>query len=290
MFRAKARWMHKSDNEMIMKDSSGTNSSCPVCGGGRGVSFTAKVLQKYDVPYLYCDFCGLLQARSPHWLEEAYQSAIADADTGLLDRNYRCVRRVAPLLYSLGMQNCKFLDVAGGYGVFTRLMRDVGFDFYWSDPYCANAVARGFERERANPPFAAVTALEVFEHVTDPLEFSRKVLSETECSTFIFSTLLFRGQPPPVDWWYYVFNTGQHISFYQARTLQVIAESLGLYLYSTADFHMMSTRKISDIGFRLVTGRCSSICFSYLRRRMRSRTLSDHEAILKGERSNISDR
>lgn len=272
-----------------MKDLSETNLDCPVCGGARSVCFTARVLRKYDVPYLYCVSCGLLQARSPYWLEEAYHSAIADADTGLLDRNFRCVRRIAPLLYSLGMQNCKLLDFAGGYGVFTRLMRDVGFDYYWSDPFCANLVARGFERERANPPFAAVTALEVFEHVPDPLEFSRRVLSETECSAFIFSTLLFEGQPPPSDWWYYVFNTGQHISFYQPRTLKVIADSLGMYLYRTTDLHMMSKRKMSDVRFRLLTGRCSSVYFSYLRRRMKSRTFSDHEAALKGDRGGASE-
>lgn len=264
--------------------------NCPVCNGSRSVCFTAKVLEKYDVPYVYCESCGLLQATSPYWLEEAYQSAIANADTGLLDRNYRGVRRIAPLLYSLGMQNGRFLDVAGGYGVLTRLMRDIGFDFYWSDPYCTNLVARGFERERTSPPFEAVTALEVFEHVVDPLEFSRTVLSENQCSTLIFSTLLFERQPPPMDWWYYVFNTGQHISFYQARTLHVIAEYLGLYLYPTADLHVMSKKKLSKFGFRLITGRCSSICLGYVRRKMQSRTFSDHEAILMGNDGTASHR
>lgn len=273
-----------------MKDSSPVSSNCPVCGSSRSVSFIAKVLRKYDVPYPYCDSCGLLQAESPYWLDEAYQSAIAFADTGLLDRNYRCVRRVAPLLYRLGMKDGRFLDFAGGYGVFTRLMRDVGFNFYWFDPYCANLVARGFERERVCPPFAAVTAFEVFEHVVDPLDFCRTVLSETGCSTFIFSTLLFQDQPPAADWWYYVFDTGQHISFYQERTLRLIAESLGMYLYSTLDLQMMSKRKMTDVGFRLITGRLSKVYLAYVRRRMRSLTFSDHELILRGDDGKLNNR
>jgi hypothetical protein len=272
-----------------MKDSSKIPVNCPVCGGSRSVSFTATVLRKYDVPYLYCDSCGLLQSESPYWLEEAYQSAIAFADTGLLDRNYRCVRRVAPLLYSLGMKGERFLDFAGGYGVFTRLMRDVGFDFYWFDPYCVNLVARGFERERAKPPFAAVTAFEVFEHVADPLEFSRTILSETGCSTLIFSTLLFKSRPPAKDWWYYVFDTGQHISFYQARTLRVMAESLGMHLYSTSDLHMMSKQKMSEAGFRLITGRLSRVYLAYVRRRMRPLTFSDHERMLRGDAGELNN-
>ncbi len=40
-----------------------------------------------------------------------------------------------------------FLDYAGGYGVFTRLMRDIGFDFYWHDPYTQNLFANGFEKD-----------------------------------------------------------------------------------------------------------------------------------------------
>ena len=57
-----------------MNHLSDQNLNCPVCNGSRSVCFTAKVLGKYDVPYVYCGSCGLLQARSPYWLEEAYQS------------------------------------------------------------------------------------------------------------------------------------------------------------------------------------------------------------------------
>lgn len=221
-----------------------------------------------------------MQARRPFWLEEAYQSAIAMADTGLLERNYRLTRRVAPLLYFLGKKDRKFIDIAGGYGAFTRLMRDIGFDFYWSDPYCENLLARGFESQRARPPFAAVTAFEVLEHVADPLQFIRRALSESGTTTFICSTVLFDGSPPSTDWWYYVFDTGQHISFYQHRTLRTIADSLGLYLHSSADLHMMSQSKISHLSFRFMTGRYSNLLLSYVRRKMASKTFADHEAML----------
>jgi len=271
-----------------MTFSSDPDSKCPVCSSSRSVCFNATVLRRYDVPYLFCSVCGLLQASTPFWLQEAYQSAIADADTGLLYRNYRFVRRIAPLLYWLNSPTSRFLDVAGGYGVFTRLMRDVGFNFFWSDPYCENLFARGFGREQAEPPFAAVTALEVLEHVPDPLQFIRAALSESECSTFIFSTVLFQGQPPPVDWWYYVFNTGQHISFYRLETLQMIAESLSLYLYSARDLHMLSKRKISWLTYSAMTGRFSSLSFAYVRRKMRSRMMTDHEEILRSGNRTLS--
>ena len=45
-------------------------------------------------------------------------------------------------------KNVAYLDVDGGYGMLTRLMRDYGFHFYWTDPYCQNILARGFEVEK----------------------------------------------------------------------------------------------------------------------------------------------
>jgi hypothetical protein len=51
-------------------------------------SFTAKVLRKHLARYEVCDACGFLRAHEPYWLDEAYSSAIAAADTGLVARNY----------------------------------------------------------------------------------------------------------------------------------------------------------------------------------------------------------
>ena len=42
-------------------------------------------------------------------------------------------------------QTKKFLDYGGGYGILVRLMRDVGYDFYWFDKYSQNIFAKGFE-------------------------------------------------------------------------------------------------------------------------------------------------
>lgn len=97
--------------------------------------FSAQVLGKYPADFERCASCGFLRIVNPHWLEEAYSGAIAATDTGLVARNIDVARKLAVFLYFVlpGRGAGRFLDVAGGYGMLTRLMRDYGFDFYWSD-------------------------------------------------------------------------------------------------------------------------------------------------------------
>src|SRR5204862_8059305 len=107
----------------------------------------------------------LTQTDEPWWLAEAYATAIADIDTGLLARNLHARRIVAVFLHLAGAGTRPCLDWAGGTRALTRLMRDVGFDFRWQDRYCPNVHARGFEWDASlGAPFAC-TAFEVLEHL-----------------------------------------------------------------------------------------------------------------------------
>jgi len=122
----------------------------------------------------------LLQTEEPYWLEEAYDSAIAVTDTGLVQRNIGIAGKLASMLYfSLDIRG-RCLDIAGGYGMLVRLMRDFGFDFYWEDKYCDNILAQGFEASNLDNDFDAVTAFEVLEHVHDPVGFVKEVMGRKD--------------------------------------------------------------------------------------------------------------
>ena len=166
--------------------------------------FQSVVLHKYQADYEVCTSCGFLRAHEPHWLDEAYTSAIAAADTGLVMRNLSLSFKVASVLYWLMGErgNGRYLDVAGGYGMLTRRMRDLGFDFYWSDKYCDNLLARGFEFGEHLKGCRAVTAMEVMEHLTDPMAFVDDALKTADTDTLLFTTVLYKGKPPDKDWWY----------------------------------------------------------------------------------------
>jgi Methyltransferase domain len=260
------------------------NLKCTLCGGDRQHHFTQRILNKYDVDYFYCNHCGFLQTEQPHWLDEAYGNAIADADTGLVARNVNISGKLSNVLLFLFGKDGRYLDTAGGYGMLTRLMRDIGFDFYWSDPYCENILSKGFELATTEPPFTAITAFEVLEHVYDPLEFISSSLDRAQTSTLIFSTELFSGSPPAFsDWYYYLPGTGQHISFYQLKTLQFIADKLSLQLHSYGNLHVLTNEKKSAQLMKvLMASRLSQSIKSYVRfvMRSKSKTMTDHQKML----------
>jgi hypothetical protein len=255
---------------------------CRICAGNSVHAFTRTIMHRYSCKYFFCETCGLLQTEDPYWLPEAYSNAIADSDTGLITRNINISKLVATLLFSIFRTKGKYLDVAGGYGILTRLMRDRGFDYYWSDMYCENLFARGYEAA-PDDTFSAVTAFEVLEHVSDPVLFIHETLKQAKTRTFLFSTELFQGTPPiPDSWWYYAFESGQHISFYQHKTLKFIANELGLNFYSHGSIHLLTDQRMSNLKYRIFSDRYVSRLLSLaLGTVMHSKTMSDHIDITK---------
>ena len=256
--------------------------TCPICSKSMRGVFSAKLLNKYEVGYRQCTACGLLQTEKPYWLDEAYTNAIADADTGLVMRNSAISAKLAPLLYWGFRAKGAYLDVSGGYGMLTRLMRDYGFNYYWEDKFCQNVLARGFEADKAGQPFVALTAFEVLEHVHDPVTFIREKMREHNCQTLVFSTELYEGKSPPAkDWWYYAFATGQHISFYQRKTLEEIAKRLGLNFYSWRGMHILTDQIVQkQTLLKMAMGRFALIFAILIRRKQGSLTLQDHSKLM----------
>jgi Methyltransferase domain len=259
--------------------------TCPICSQGMHHCFSARVLNKHEAAYEVCGSCGFLRASDPHWLDEAYSSAIAAADTGLVGRNIQISQTLASLLYWAMPSNGRglFLDAAGGYGMLTRLMRDKGFDFYWADAHCKNLLATEFEYRQDRGECAAVTAIEVMEHLVDPIGFVDETLRHARSSTLIFTTQLYQGLVPrPGDWWYYTFATGQHIGFFTQKTLQTLGQRLGLQFFSANGVHVLSSHPLNATHIRWATRpRAAQLLAPWIGRRLGSKTVSDHEAILR---------
>jgi hypothetical protein len=120
------------------------------------------------------------------------------------------------------------------------------------------------------------------EHLPDPVAFVDELLKSSGTDTIIFSTELFAGEPPaPDEWWYYAFPTGQHISFYQRRTLELMGKRFGMDLYSSGTFHIWTRARINPVALRLLMSpRVSGLLHWLPRRVLASRTWADHERLI----------
>jgi len=224
--------------------------NCKICDQKTQQIFKAKILNKYEIDYFYCKHCGFLQTEEPYWLEEAYSESINISDTGYIQRNLMLSDIITILLILFFDKNGKFLDYAGGYGVFVRMMRDIGFDFYWDDKYTTNLFARGFEYQNGDK-YEAVTTFESFEHFVNPIDEIESLLKISK--NIIFSTELLPDPiPRPEEWWYYGLDHGQHISFYSRGTFAFIANKYGLNYENLGGLHLLTKRKIKSAYLKIL--------------------------------------
>ena len=251
---------------------------CPLCFNKAHVVFTTIVLSKFEAKYALCKTCGLLFATNPIWLNEAYENPIALNDSGIIRRNISNAARLTGILFLLFGKDKKFLDYAGGSGLFTRIMRDIGLDFYCADKYCINLMSAGFNH-KTEYSYAAITAFEVLEHVPNPFEFIYSILEEIKCDTIILSTTVFEKDiPPSLDWHYYTFKSGQHICFYQPRTLDFLAQRMGMNYLRGGNLHLFTRKKLSPFVFRFFTSKCGIIVSLFCMVFLRSFTKKDFAA------------
>ena len=215
--------------------------NCKICASSSIFFANAKLLNKYDVDYFKCRDCGFVQTEDPYWLAEAYSEAIAGSDIGLVTRNMNLSACARLLIEQYFNADGRFLDYGGGYGLFVRLMRDKGFDFYWSDKFCKNLFAQGFE-DQGNVQYELITAFELLEHLVDPVQEISEMLKLGH--SLLFSTsLLPDSNPSPDEWWYYARHEGQHIAIYTPEALKRLSQQLGCNLYSDGESVHLITRK-----------------------------------------------
>lgn len=224
---------------------------CRICNCESLPLASARVLYRYDVTYFRCTQCGFTQTEEPYWLAEAYSHAIARLDVGSVRRNVLSARVTAGVIEAYFDWKSRFLDFGGGHGLFVRLMRDAGYDFRWQDKFADNVYARGFEAApKGTERYGMVTAFEVFEHLVSPVEGVEEMLAYAP--SLLFTTDLMPSRSPlPNEWWYYTLPTGQHVSLFTKRSLEILAERFGLRLHTNGALHLFAPHGMTVRGFRL---------------------------------------
>lgn len=257
---------------------------CIICGSNEKEIFKHKILGKYDIQYYRCENCGMINTEQPYWLDEAYSNAINICDTGIMKRNEELRKQIFNLICLCFDKKGKFRDYGGGYGILTRMMRDWGLDFYWSDKYADNLLAKGFDYQD-NMKVELTTAAEVFEHMTAPMEDIQAMLNNTESvmfTTLPYDTYTTDKSYPDEGWWYYGFEHGQHVSFYSFETLKYIAKYFGMNYYKiNSGTHLITKKNFNRIWWDYVRIVIRFNLFTNIRRIIsgKSLTLIDLEKV-----------
>lgn len=207
---------------------------CRACGATLRFCFDVEVLGDTKASYHNCSSCDSLMVLEPHWLERSYQTVLfPDPDTGALRRTLY-VNRYIRRLRAVGLlpRRYRSLDYGSGLGMLVALQLDrrakaQGFDRY-SEPRFAQ-----LECSKVLPdgPFDLITAIEVMEHLLDPVDVLRALKERLAPSGIILvSTELYQRKrwPDPSTWHYLAREHGQHIMLFTRKGLKEVAKASGL--------------------------------------------------------------
>jgi hypothetical protein len=241
---------------------------CHCCQHDAALFGNADVLGKYRVNYYRCAACGFIQTEAPHWLAESYANPMTSYDLGGISRPALNSGVTKAVLSACFDPSGRFVDFGGGYGVFTRWMRDEGFDFWHHDKHCQNLFANGFDADMSgNTRYEIATAYEVFEHFPEPAEMLKTLFRVTD-SIFFTTDLLPEPAPRLEDWWYFGPEHGQHVAFYTPAALRSLGARFGAkYLGGAGNFHLLTRRDISPARFEIVLGRRARALINIFTRR-----------------------
>jgi hypothetical protein len=137
------------------------------------------------------------------------------------------------------------------------MMRDKGFDYWHHDDFAAPLFARGFTDD-GDSPYDLITAYEVVEHLADPRRELGAISKRTD--RLLFTTELLPHPAPRVgDWWYYLPETGQHITFHTLDSLRLLGASLGYELTSDGrNWHLFHRGRLRPATRMLLSRRLSA--------------------------------
>ena len=130
-------------------------------------------------------------------------------------------------------------------------MRDLGFHMRSFDIYADGNLAEGFQALLSDFELSTtyVTSIECFEHLEDPIANFKTATRYTKY--FFFTTELMPNptpDPATSNWWYFLPETGQHITFLSRTGLDRFKELLGFDHYlRIGTLHILSRKPIRKI-------------------------------------------
>ena len=216
---------------------------CRLCGASTRSRFTHTIIKQHTVEYYECLGCHSLQTEEPYWLEQAYANDQSVLDVGRAQRNVLVAMVCAYLLERVRVDgNAPCLDWAGAEGLFCRLMRDRGFNFWLYDKFIRPLYAIPYavaDPLALNP--VALTAFEYLEHLAQPRE-ELGTLFGLKPRLVVATTELYSGQGE--DWHYLSLHSGRHVFFYSSDAMSWIGAHFGYQYFAFPFVHVFVSNEV----------------------------------------------
>ena len=218
----------------VAHSSNESDPICPACNGPLQKAFDITVLGDTNAVYHNCTACDSLIAVAPTWLERSYSTTIfPDPDTGALRRTlfvHNFIRRMRSA--GLLARRYRSLDFGCGLGMLVSLQLDRGADAHGFDRYSRPRFAQMVcSNEMPNSQFDLISAVEVIEHMTNPVDVLTSFRERlAQSGLLLITTELFERKrfPDPRTWHYLAPEHGQHIMLFSQLGLAKAAERAGL--------------------------------------------------------------
>jgi len=222
--------------------------NCPICRSEVAHFSTITIRGNISGEYKICKNCKFIYAQDPKWLEESFTDSLNSLDIGSVDRCNIVADFVEVLLKSLKVDNPKVLDWGGGYGLLTRILRDRGVSCFHYDPYVDPLFAKNTVLT-SNTKFDLVILSEVMLHMTSPVDTLSELLAISK--HVVFTAVV---APPDVspEWWYFMPDTGQHVTIFSERSIAELGAALNARVLSDDKFFHLITKDTPRVTIRLL--------------------------------------
>jgi 2-polyprenyl-3-methyl-5-hydroxy-6-metoxy-1,4-benzoquinol methylase len=208
---------------------------CKICNSeanlvfSRGWRDASQIFPFYQCTNSRCDFLftNCLDNLSEHEIAAVYEQHWDSMSSEGSGR--RALDKVELVKDLLPSSSIKVLDVGCGKGWGVSELRKAGFEAYGYDvtpPSICNEYITVGVRESVVGPYDLITAIEVLEHLTDPVEFCHWIASLLKDNgIFVFTTNTFSPHRHNANWWY--LDIVGHVSLHTRPSLKLLAETSG---------------------------------------------------------------
>lgn len=210
---------------------------CLVCGNETVRRFT-KLLERLEVHYFYCPYCGHLST-APLEVNQSYAAGryFKEIDTGWEQRNKRMLEfiRIISRLPAIAIsKRSAILDFGSGTGRLVLDLNQEGFDAYGFEPYpenpCSDRIFTDLQAIRKTVGrVGLITCIEVLEHLDKPDQMLKDIVRLLQPSGYLLiSTDLYNEKAHSEDW-YYLNPAAGHVSIFSETSLRMLVRRHGFY-------------------------------------------------------------